>query len=1701
MIDDGGMLITNWSYDGHGTPTMRIESDFVNQNDFPQANAALGSSDFFDTIQMDLSGYDYQWDTGVNIPGFIGNTPYSLDRGDIFNVLPGEEPIQADSLEQNDSFAGAYDLGTVAGAGFSVNDLAMNGNLTIETKGDRDYYKFVAGDTGSLDVVVSATDALGDSLQYLIYEIDSLLPTEEVPMVRAADGSPVRTVVPATGTRTLTVDVVAGRTYIIEVLSNEQSNLGIAVEGKPFNYGTVRSYDLTINAPGTPLPPVNGAPANDGGEGAGQTDGGNGGTAQVNIPDQDPFVLDVVDVSPDPRNAAVDTITVMFSEDVTGVDISDFTLTRDGVALNLSGASVVEVTPDVYQVTGLGSLTGLGKADGSATVYELTLTAAGSGIMDVDSALLVGDATESWTLTNQITFTGDSVDADPGNGLFADRNGNASLRAAIMEANASPGLDVLQLAAGTYTLSLAGAFEDAAATGDLDITESIRIVGAGAGSTIIDAAALDRIFHVHPGATLSLENLTIRGGRAADGGGVFVEGRILDSAGAVLTDAGILNLLDVNIVNSEAFNQGGGIYNLGTVNSERSSISFNVAGSRGGGLYNLGIANLRNTTVSTNSAVSRGGGIYTEGTEDEVNTLLTPVIAPARLNSINSTIAANTAGALGGGLYVEEGGMATLGNTIIDINHAGFGRPDLSGRLTSSGNNLIGNLNGTRADSALVASDIAGGVTGGAPVLTAGLIPVTSAGGNGTWHHPFAYGRIDLTGTVSITNATRIVTGSGTQFTTEVLIGSVLTIGDTNFVVESIQSNVQLTVTQAATETISNSAASARARGVDAGNRNLFIPAAGNSLFDEVDQIGNPRLIEGDADAVFAIDIGAVEFLVSDPVASFTATPNPVGQGETVSFDGSASTHTNPGAGSLVLYEWDFDYQNATFTVDATGVTASTSYNTDRDRIVALRVTDNSNKTDIAFVTVIVGVPTRPEIISPFPVTSDSTPTIDWINATGTFSLVINNLSTGQNGVVSQTGLTSNSFTVPASLAPGQYEVIVTATNADGSTSSLPYEFEIVQIQLQNPANGQSGFDTSPNFVWNAVPNTERYVLWVNQRTPVATPRIVFEEFIDGTTSVSLDGLTASFEVINSLPVGTYTAWVQAIDDNGNAGDWSPATQFEISRIMVTGPAPATHSILDRTPTITWTGLGANQYELWVTQLSGETKDTSGNTVPLTSPKRVIYLPALQLQPGAPREYTPTTPLNNGQYRIWVRPLADDGEPGLWSPAYDLQVDFRVGPTAISPTGTVTDRTPEFVWTAIDGADHYELWVNRAGSNPATRVIYNNDIPHVNGATTIKYTDPAVKLINPGHRWWVRAFTADGTPGAWSAVQTFFIPAPAMTGPSGAITNTGRPTFTWTGVPEYVRYELWVNNTTTGVSRAVYETQLTGTSFTPDLPLQNGTFRAWVRGFDAQGNDSQWSNPIVFSINTAPTNAPTLLSPSGVTTDNTPTFTWNAGGPAVAYELILKQITNLGQQEVAHPTGITGTSYQQTTLLSPGTYRWWVRGLNVDGNPSTAWSQPRDFRVVSAEVPAIDGFASPLIPGESAAEAIVTSLDVTDWKDNLHSITVHPAAVVATYHSNAVEAQTAVLEEVPASAEDENYRQLDAVLEAFAVDGFWSELPGVELQFDDADSDNLPGVPAAVIDEAVVQPAEQQERSYSAAAVAIGIAASTRRRRVRNEEE
>ena len=104
---------------------------------------------------------------------------------------------------------------------------------------------------------------------------------------------------------------------------------------------------------------------------------------------------DIRDVSPDPRTDGISSIVIEFNRAATGLDLGDLRLTRNGVDVPLTGATL-EVDPgDALAWT----LSGIGDATSPLGSYTLTVVAAGSGIVDGDGDPLAADATESWQVT------------------------------------------------------------------------------------------------------------------------------------------------------------------------------------------------------------------------------------------------------------------------------------------------------------------------------------------------------------------------------------------------------------------------------------------------------------------------------------------------------------------------------------------------------------------------------------------------------------------------------------------------------------------------------------------------------------------------------------------------------------------------------------------------------------------------------------------------------------------------------------------------------------------------------------------------------------------------------------------------------------------------------------------------------------------------------------------------------------------------------------------------------------------------------------------------------------------------------------------------------------------------------------------------------------------------------------------------------
>lgn len=285
-----------------------------------------------------------------------------------------------------------------------------------------------------------------------------------------------------------------------------------------------------------------------------------------------------------------------------------------------------------------------------------------------------------------------TIDVDSTVDNLTAGDGACSLREALLNANADSdttggdctagdGADTIAVPAGIYILTVTGTGEDSGATGDLDFTDGdlTTITGAGARSTIVDANAIDRVFHSVAGSNAEINDMTIRNGAEDFGAGIRVDAPS----------------------------------NL-TINASR--LTGNVAGNDGGGMAVTGsataVVTINRSLIDNNTAIpdstASGGGIS--------------VALGGTLVVNQSTITGNSARA-GGALLTQfnGGGSVVLNHTTVTGNSdlSGFGgiRNNFSGSVTLRNSIVSGNAGSDCSDNA-----------GGGPIVSDGFNIIGSRG-------------------------------------------------------------------------------------------------------------------------------------------------------------------------------------------------------------------------------------------------------------------------------------------------------------------------------------------------------------------------------------------------------------------------------------------------------------------------------------------------------------------------------------------------------------------------------------------------------------------------------------------------------------------------------------------------------------------------------------------------------------------------------------------------------------------------------------------------------------------------------------------------------------------------------------------------------------------------------------------------------------
>lgn len=355
------------------------------------------------------------------------------------------------------------------------------------------------------------------------------------------------------------------------------------------------------------------------------------------------------------------------------------------------------------------------------------------GIFGISAVLSTASAA-----TFVVNALNDAIDNVVGDGVCATAANTCTLRAAVMEANANPDADIIELSIAAprtapYVVSIRnsvvnpwGENQPNTAEGDIDITSSVVIRGTDPAQSVIwsnaNAGHRDRHFQVTPafgpGASaidVTFENVTMTGGYQPQenwGGGAILVSSVQN--GPALAPVPKVTLRNVVLEANYSYVTGGGISNYGgeiliedsvirrnrtpytpnnTSGGQQGSpdgVSF-VGGGQGGGIANWsGVMTVRRSLVDENIA-QVGGGIYNQ----DASSVPSEVILEDSVVTANQafmgagifSMARGTWDFQGSGNFAKYG--LVLNRAVMETNIAEFA----GGAIYNIGSALVNNSN------------------------------------------------------------------------------------------------------------------------------------------------------------------------------------------------------------------------------------------------------------------------------------------------------------------------------------------------------------------------------------------------------------------------------------------------------------------------------------------------------------------------------------------------------------------------------------------------------------------------------------------------------------------------------------------------------------------------------------------------------------------------------------------------------------------------------------------------------------------------------------------------------------------------------------------------------------------------------------------------------------------------------------------------
>jgi large repetitive protein len=485
---------------------------------------------------------------------------------------------------------------------------------------------------------------------------------------------------------------------------------------------------------------------------------------------------------------------------------------------------------------------------------------------------------------------------------------------------------------------------------------------------------------------------------------------------------------------------------------------------------------------------------------------------------------------------------------------------------------------------------------------------------------------------------------------------------------------------------------------------------------------------------------------------------------------------------------------------------------------------------------------------------------------------------------------------------------------------------------------------TLPTYTWTSTANSSDYTLKVSQ----GSTTVINIQYSASDLGCEDESETCSVTPSTTLSDGvTYTWTLTPYNGTDNlTGDTSSSLEFNVALDTPGTPTPASPltTTNTKTPTYSWAATtNSTHYTLTITDSSS------------TILEQQYSLSDLDCADGVGTcSITPSPTLVDGTSYSWTLLPYNSTESltGTISSTatFTVALDSPGTPTPSSPSSSTSTTTPAYTWAATENSTHYTLTIADSSSTNIMSEQYTvTELGCSVGSGTCSITPATTLTEDATYSWTLLAYNEDGNVyGTTSSSVSFTVsttvdtpgtPSPLL--PSGTAT-TLTPTFSWLATEYSTHYTLSVSDSS---DSTIYSTQYSvsdlgcsvgsGTCFiTPSTELTTGSSYTWAispyNSTDALTGTTSDTASFTVTLNTPVT--PTPASPSSITADTDPTYSWEATNHSTHYTLkvtdssdsstILDTQYSVSELGCSIGSGTCSITPENATLTDGSSYSW-----------------------------------------------------------------------------------------------------------------------------------------------------------------------------------